>query len=66
MALNDQWSPRIGFVWDPTQQGRSKLFANYGRYYEYIPLDLANRALSAETQVSRQPQLQPELGPAGV
>ena len=34
MKLNNEWSPRIGFVWDPTQQGRSKIFANYGRYYE--------------------------------
>ncbi len=31
----------------PTQQGRSKIFANYGRYYEYIPLDIADRALSS-------------------
>jgi outer membrane receptor protein involved in Fe transport len=50
-ALNDQWSPRIGVVWDPTQQGRAKIYANYGRYYENIPLDAANRSLSAETQI---------------
>ena len=30
IALNDQWSPRIGFVYDPTQQGRAKIYANYG------------------------------------
>src|SRR5262249_33321282 len=34
ISLKDQWSPRIGLVYDPTQQGRSKIFANYGRYYE--------------------------------
>jgi hypothetical protein len=51
IALNDQISPRIGFVFDPTQQGRSKIFANYGRYYENIPLDVANRSLSAESQI---------------
>jgi len=51
LVLSDQWSPRIGVVWDPTQQGRSKIFANYGRYYENIPLDAANRSLSAETQI---------------
>jgi len=49
MKLNNEWSPRIGFVWDPTQQGRSKVFANYGRYYEAIPLDIADRALSGES-----------------
>ena len=50
LTLNDQWSPRIGAVWDPTQQGRAKIYANYGIYYENIPLDMANRALSAEVQ----------------
>ena len=50
LVLNDQWSPRVGVVWDPTQQGRSKIFANYGIYYENLPLDMANRSLSAEVQ----------------
>ena len=47
ISLEDQLSPRVGLVWDPTQQGRSKLFVNYGRYYEYIPLDIADRSLSS-------------------
>jgi len=47
IKLTDQLSPRIGVVWDPTQQGRSKIFANYGRYYEYVPLDISDRALSS-------------------
>ena len=51
IALKDQLSPRIGVVWDPTQQGRSKIFANYGRYYEYIPLDISDRALSSSQPV---------------
>ena len=51
MSLNDQFSPRIGVVWDPTQQGRAKIYANYGRYYENIPLDIADRALSTEPQI---------------
>ena len=46
ISLDDQWSPRIGVVWDPTQQGRSRLFFNYARYFEQIPLDLASKALS--------------------
>ena len=46
ISLNDQWSPRVGVVWDPTQQGRSRLFFNYGRYFELIPLDAASKALS--------------------
>jgi carboxypeptidase family protein/TonB-dependent receptor-like protein len=51
IALKDQISPRIGVVWDPTQQGRSKVYANYGRYYENIPLDIADRELSIEPQI---------------
>jgi hypothetical protein len=48
ISLKDQISPRIGVVFDPTQAGRAKLYANYGRYYENIPLDIADRELSVE------------------
>ena len=51
IALTDQFSPRIGLVWDPTQQGRAKIYANYGRYFEQIPLDIADRELSIEPQI---------------
>jgi len=47
ISLSDQFGPRIGLVWDPTQQGRSKIFFNYGRYFENIPLDISDRALSS-------------------
>ncbi len=42
MVLPSQWSPRIGAIYDPTGQGRSKVFASYSRYYQNIPLSLAN------------------------
>src|SRR5262249_34572411 len=51
ISLHDQWSPRVGVVWDPTQQGRSKIYANYGRYYENIPLDIVSRSSSPQTQI---------------
>ena len=51
ISLNDQWSPRVGLVYDPTQQGRSKIYANYGRYYENIPLDIASRSFATQTQI---------------
>ncbi len=44
--------PRIGLVYDFTGRGLSKVYASYGRFYEYVPLDLADRALSAETQAT--------------
>jgi hypothetical protein len=40
--------PRVGLIYDFTGRGLSKVYASYGRFYEYIPLDLADRALSAE------------------
>ncbi len=48
MALNNMWSPRVGVVYDFTQKGRSKIFANFARYYQGIPLNIADRALSGE------------------
>ena len=42
--------PRIGLIYDFTGRGLSKVYASFGRFYEYVPLDLADRALSAETQ----------------
>jgi hypothetical protein len=44
----DNWAPRIGFVWDPTQEGKAKVFAHWGRFYENVPMDLNVRALGGE------------------
>src|SRR5262249_34622375 len=62
LSLKDQWSPRVGLVWDPTQQGHSKIYANYGRYFENIPLDLADRSISAETQIRSNHACDPMQG----
>lgn len=48
MALPNQLSPRIGLIFDPTQSGHAKLFVNYARYYQSVPLNLADRAGSGE------------------
>jgi len=56
LSLPNEWSPRVGLIYDPTQAGRAKLFANYARAYESVPLDLADRALSPEPGIlSRHP-----------
>jgi hypothetical protein len=49
-ALNKNIAPRVGFVWDPTNTGKSKVYANYGRFYENIPQDINIRAFGGETQ----------------
>jgi hypothetical protein len=51
LALPNQWSPRLGFIFDPTQAGRSRVYGSYARYYQNVPLDMADRALSGEPQV---------------
>ena len=52
LALNNQWSPRIGVIWDPTYQGKSKIYASYALYYEAVPLDLADRSLIGNEFIS--------------
>ncbi len=52
LALNNQWSPRVGLIWDPTYQGKSKIYASYAMYYEAVPLDLADRSLIGNEFVS--------------
>ena len=48
MALPNQLAPRLGLIWDPTQAGKAKLAVNYARYFQSIPLNLADRAGSGE------------------
>ena len=46
--LSSEWSPRVGVVWDFLNNGKSKFFASYGRYYTTIPQDIQTRALGNE------------------
>lgn len=48
LTLKDMLAPRIGVVYDPTNSGRAKIFGHFGRYYESIPMQLANRAFGGE------------------
>jgi hypothetical protein len=47
-SFTGNWAPRIGVTVDPLGQGKTKAYYNYGRFFEYIPLDLAERSLSSE------------------
>jgi outer membrane receptor protein involved in Fe transport len=42
-------APRIGFIYDPTQEGKAKLFGHWGRFYENVPMDLNVRSFGGET-----------------
>ncbi len=48
-VFSHNWAPRIGVIVDPTGNRKSKFFANWGRFYEKIPLDIAVRSFSFET-----------------
>jgi hypothetical protein len=47
-------APRLGVIYDPTQEGRAKIFSHWGRFYEAVPMDINVRAFGGEiTRVAR-------------
>ncbi|PTL78931.1 TonB-dependent receptor [Vitiosangium sp. GDMCC 1.1324] len=72
LSLPNQWSPRVGVIYDFTQQGRSKLFANFARFYENVPLDMADLSFPQQRLLSstyNAPECDPrdpaDLAPGG-
>ena len=47
-TLNNMLAPRLGVIYDPTQEGRSRIYGNWGRFYESIPMDINVRAYGGE------------------
>lgn len=52
-TFSNNWAPRIGATYDVLGNGKSKVYASWGRYFVKIPNDLATRALSADQGVTR-------------
>ena len=50
-SLTNQWSPRVGFVWDFAGDGTSKLYASAGRFFYALPTDLNVRVFTANSAV---------------
>ena len=48
MDLTGNIAPRLGVIWDPTEEGRSKIFASWGRFFESIPMDINDRSFGGE------------------
>jgi outer membrane receptor protein involved in Fe transport len=44
----NNWAPRLGFIWDPTNEGKAKVYGHYGRFYENVPMDLNVRSFGGE------------------
>jgi outer membrane receptor protein involved in Fe transport len=47
--LDNLLAPRVGFIFDPSQEGKSKIFGHWGRFYENIPMDMNVRSFGGET-----------------
>ncbi len=68
LSLNNMLSPRVGLVYDFTQQGRGKVFANYAVSHQNLPLQLGARALAGESSTrtsSAAAGCSPVANPAG-
>src|SRR5262249_49448675 len=50
MTLQNMWAPRLGAIYDWTQEGRSKVYVHWGRFYESIPMDINDRSFGGEVQ----------------
>src|SRR5215471_6808735 len=48
--LRHDFAPRLGVVWDPTSDHRTKVYGSFGYFYEQIPMDLVIRSYSYERQ----------------
>lgn len=47
-TINNMLAPRVGVIYDWTEQGRSKVFGHWGRFYEMVPMDINARAYGGE------------------
>ncbi len=48
LVMANQVSPRVGLIVDPLRNGRMKVYANFARYYEQVPLNMLDRAFPGE------------------
>lgn len=50
----DNIAPRASVVYDWTHEGRSRLYASYGWFYQQLPLSLLNRVYGGQVNVVRR------------
>ncbi|NVB40200.1 TonB-dependent receptor [Pseudenhygromyxa sp. WMMC2535] len=58
----DNIAPRLGVVYDWTDEGRSRLYASYGWFYQPLPLQLNSRVFGGLVNVARSYQQNDCLG----
>ena len=47
-TLNNMLAPRVGAIYDWTEEGRSKVYGHYGRFYHSIPMQINVRSFGGE------------------
>jgi hypothetical protein len=52
-TFDNNWGPRVGATYDIAGNGRSKVFASWGRFYVKVPNDMAARAMAADASATR-------------
>ncbi len=53
MLIWDNVGPRVGVVYDWTDEGKSRLYASYGWFFQPLPLQLSNRVFGGLVTVGR-------------
>ncbi len=62
-VFGGNWAPRLGLIVDPSGNRKTKIFADWGRFFEKVPLDIAVRNFSLES--SFRGALYKDPGPTG-
>ena len=57
-------APRIGILYDWTKEGRSKIYAHWGRFYESIPMDINDRSFGGEVTYEQHRSAPSQCGTA--
>jgi len=61
-TFTDNWAPRLGVIYDPWGDRKTKIFFNYAQYNYQMPLDAALRSLSSELDLTAL-RFAPVIGP---
>lgn len=63
IETDDQYAPRVGFVWDPSGEGRVKVYGSYGVYFLPIASNTNKWLAGARYQVSTWSVLEGGINP---
>lgn len=51
-TFTGNWAPRLGVIYDPWGDRKTKIYGNFGQYNYQMPLDAAIRSLSSELDLT--------------